>query len=143
MKAIVNSKVVNGKCATNKGSISKAFEQFEGKEITITIERKRRKRSNEQNAYLLGCVYPLIKQGFFETCGEVFTIDEVHEIMKLKFNFIELTNESTGEVITAPKSTTKNTKFEQEQYHEQCRQFAIEWFNITIPLPNEQIEIKL
>lgn len=143
MKAIVNSKVVNGKCATNKGSISKAFEQFEGKEITITIERKRRKRSNEQNAYLWGCVYPLIKQGFFETCGEVFTIEEVHEIMKLKFNFIELTNESTGEVITAPKSTTKNTKFEQEQYHEQCRQFAIEWFNITIPLPNEQIEIKI
>ena len=143
MKAIVNSKVVNGKCATNKGSISKAFEQFEGKEITITIERKRRKRSNEQNAYLWACVYPLIKQGFFETCGEVFTIEEVHDIMKLKFNFIELTNESTGEVITAPKSTTKNTKFEQEQYHEQCRQFAIEWFNITIPLPNEQIEIKL
>lgn len=143
MKASVNSKVVNGKCATNKGSISKAFEQFEGKEITITIERKRRKRSNEQNAYLWCCIYPLIKQGFFETCGEVFTIDEVHEIMKLKFNFIELTNESTGEVITAPKSTTKNTKFEQEQYHEQCRQFAIEWFNIAIPLPNEQIEIKL
>ena len=143
MKAIVNSKVVNGKCATNKGSISKAFEQFEGKEITITIERKRRKRSNEQNAYLWACVYPLIKQGFFETCGEVFTIEEVHEIMKLKFNFIELTNESTGEVITAPKSTTKNTKFEQEQYHEQCRQFALEWFNIAIPLPNEQIEIKL
>ena len=143
MKAIVNSKVVNGKCATNKGSISKAFEQFDGKEVTITIERKRRKRSNEQNAYLWCCIYPLIKQGFFETCGEVFTINEVHEIMKLKFNFIELTNESTGEVITAPKSTTKNTKFEQEQYHEQCRQFALEWFNITIPLPNEQIEIKL
>ena len=143
MKAIVNSKVVNGKCATNKGSISKAFEQFEGKEITITIERKRRKRSNEQNAYLWCCIYPLIKQGFYETCGETFTINEVHEIMKLKFNFIELTNESTGEVITAPKSTTKNTKFEQEQYHEQCRQFALEWFNIAIPLPNEQIEIKL
>ena len=143
MKASVNSKVVNGKCATNKGSISKAFEQFDGKEVTITIERKRRKRSNEQNAYLWCCIYPLIKQGFFETCGEVFTINEVHEIMKLKFNFIELTNESTGEVITAPKSTTKNTKFEQEQYHEQCRQFALEWFNITIPLPNEQIEIKL
>ena len=143
MKAIVNSKVVNGKCATNKGSISKAFEQFDGKEVTITIERKRRKRSNEQNAYLWCCIYPLIKQGFYETCGETFTINEVHEIMKLKFNFIELTNESTGEVITAPKSTTKNTKFEQEQYHEQCRQFALEWFNITIPLPNEQIEIKL
>ena len=143
MKAIVNSKVVNGKCATNKGSISKAFEQFDGKEVTITIERKRRKRSNEQNAYLWCCIYPLIKQGFYETCGETFTINEVHEIMKLKFNFIELTNESTGEVITAPKSTTKNTKFEQEQYHEQCRQFAIEWFNITIPLPNEQIEIKI
>jgi len=75
LKASIHSKIVNGKCATNKGSISKAFEQFEGKEITITIEKKKRKRSNEQNAYLWGCVYPLVKMQFYETCGEVFTID--------------------------------------------------------------------
>jgi hypothetical protein len=143
MKVQINTKIINGKITNNRESFIRSLIEFNNKEITITIERKRRKRSNEQNAYLWCCIYPLIKQGFFETCGEVFTINEVHEIMKLKFNFIELTNESTGEVITAPKSTTKNTKFEQEQYHEQCRQFALEWFNITIPLPNEQIEIKL
>ena len=143
MKYSINTKIVDGKISNNKESIIKIFKEFEGKNITISIQRQKTKRSNNQNKYLWGCIYPLIKQGFFETCGEVFTIDEVHEIMKLKFNFIELTNESTGEVITAPKSTTKNTKFEQEQYHEQCRQFALEWFNITIPLPNEQIEIKL
>ena len=141
MKASVNSKVVDGKCATNKGSISKAFEQFEGREITITIEKKRRKRSNEQNAYLWGCVYPLVKLQFYETCGEVFTIEEVHEIMKMKFSSVELINEETGEVIIVPKSTTKNSKFEQEQYHEQIRNFAKEWFNIYIPLPNEEIFI--
>ena len=143
MKYSINTKIVDGKISNNKESIIKIFKEFEGKNITISIQRQKTKRSNNQNKYLWGCVYPLIKQGFYETCGETFTIDEVHEIMKLKFNFIELTNESTGEVITAPKSTTKNTKFEQEQYHEQCRQFALEWFNITIPLPNEQIEIKL
>lgn len=141
MKASVNSKVINGKCATNKGSITKAFEQFEGKEVTITIEKKKRKRSNEQNAYLWGCVYPLVKMQFYETCGEVFTIEEVHEIMKMKFNSVELINEETGEVIVVPKSTTKNSKFEQEQYHEQIRSFAKEWFNIYIPLPNEEIFI--
>ena len=141
MKAQINSKIVNGKCTTNKASITKAFEQFEGKEITITIEKKRRKRSNEQNAYLWGCVYPLVKIGFFESYGEVFSIEEVHEILKMKFNSIVLANEETGEVIIAPKSTTKNSKFEQEQYHEQIRSFAKEWFNIHIPLPNEEIFI--
>ena len=141
MKAQINSKIVNGKCTTNKGSISKAFEQFEGKEITITIEKKRRKRSNEQNAYLWGCVYPLVKIGFFESYGEVFSIEEVHEILKMKFNSIDLINEDTGEVVVAPKSTTKNSKFEQEQYHEHIRNFAKEWFNIHIPLPNEEIFI--
>jgi hypothetical protein len=141
LKAQINSKIVNGKCTTNKGSISKAFEQFEGKEITITIEKKRRKRSNEQNAYLWGCVYPLVKIGFFESYGEVFSIEEVHEILKMKFNSIDLINEDTGEVVVAPKSTTKNSKFEQEQYHEHIRNFAKEWFNIHIPLPNEEIFI--
>jgi len=141
LKAQINSKIVNGKCTTNKASISKAFEQFEGKEITITIEKKRRKRSNEQNAYLWGCVYPLVKIGFFESYGEVFSIEEVHEILKMKFNSIDLINEDTGEVVVAPKSTTKNSKFEQEQYHEHIRNFAKEWFNIYIPLPNEEIFI--
>ena len=141
MKASVNSKVIEGKCATNKGSISKAFEQFEGREITITIEKKRRKRSNNQNSYLWGCVYPLVKIGFFESYGEVFSIEEVHEILKMKFNSIDLINEDTGEVVVAPKSTTKNSKFEQEQYHEHIRNFAKEWFNIYIPLPNEEIFI--
>jgi len=99
--------VIEGKCATNKGSISKAFEQFEGREITITIEKKRRKRSNNQNSYLWGCVYPLVKMQFYETCGEVFTIEEVHEIMKMKFNSIVLANEETGEVIIHQKARLK------------------------------------
>lgn len=141
MKVQINTKIINGKITKNRESFIRSLIEFNNKEITITIEKKKRKRSNEQNAYLWGCVYPLVKMQFYETCGEVFTIEEVHEIMKMKFNSVELINEDTGEVIVVPKSTTNNSKFEQEQYHEQIRNFAKEWFNIHIPLPNEEIFI--
>lgn len=141
MKAIVNSKVVNGKCATNKGSISKAFAEFEGKEIVITVEVKKSVRSTEQNNYLWGCIYPLLKKGFFDTQGEVYSVEQIHEAMKLRYNFIDSVNKSTGDYIRLPKSTTKNNTIEQEDYHQQLRNFALEWFNIIIPLPNEEIFI--
>lgn len=32
---------------------------------------------------------------------------------------------------------------EEEEYHEQCRQFAAEYLNIEIPLPNEKLTLNL
>lgn len=142
MKVSVNCKIENGKVSQNKTGVINAFSQFEGKEVTITIQRKRRQRSNEQNRYLWGCIYPIIRKAFAEAMGENFTIEQVHEIMKFKLNYREIINEDTGEVIVAPKSTTQNTKFEQEEYHQKLREFSLEWFNIIIPLPNEQIQIE-
>jgi len=42
-------------------------------------------------------------------------------------------------IIKIPKSTTQNTTIEQEDFHNQCRQFLREWFNVEAPLPNEEI----
>ena len=74
--------------------------------------------------------------------GERCTKIDTHiEIQMKRERERESEREEKREVIIVPKSTTKNSKFEQEQYHEQIRNFAREWFNIYIPLPNEEIFI--
>lgn len=143
MKAKINSRVENGKLTRNRKAISKAFNEFEGKDIVITIEKKRKKRSNMQNAYYWGVIVNLVKNAIKESWGEKLSSDEVHEILKVQNNFKEQVNKETGEVIRYYKSTTENSTLEQEDYHEDCRRWAKEWFNIEIPLPNEQIEIEL
>jgi hypothetical protein len=139
LKASIHSKIVNGKCIENKESINKAFEQYEGKEVKITIEERKATRSTEQNNYLWGVIYPLLKKGFFDTQGEVYSIEQIHEAMKQRYNYIDSINKQTGDFVRLPKSTTKNNTKEQEAYHEELRRFALEWFNINIPLPNEKI----
>ena len=53
---------------------------------------------------------------------------------------MELVNKDTGEILRLQKSTTENKTFEMEDYHKICRDKALEFFNVTIPLPNEQLE---
>jgi len=90
---------------------------------------------------LWGVIYQLLKKGFFDTQGEVYSIEQIHEAMKQRYNYIDSINKQTGDFVRLPKSTTKNNTKEQEAYHEELRRFALEWFNINIPLPNEEIFI--
>lgn len=143
MKITVNSSVENGKLKRNRKLITETIEQFEGKEIQITFERKRKKRSNNQNAYYHAVIVPLIQLAFKEEWGERLTREEVHEFLKLRFNYVEKVNKETGEILNLPKSTKQNTTVEQEEYHDDCRRFALEWFNVVIPLPNEQTELEI
>jgi len=48
-----------------------------------------------------------------------------------------------GKVVKMRKTTTENSTTMQEEYHEQCRQFAAEYLNIEIPLPNEKLTLNL
>ncbi len=54
------------------------------------------------------------------------------------FNFAEIVNESTGEIIKMPLSTTTLSTVDYNNYLEKCRSFAYDFFGITIPLPDEQ-----
>jgi aromatic ring-opening dioxygenase LigB subunit len=65
MKIEIESKVVNHKLEKNRELLSEVIKNLEGKDIIITIEKKRKKRSNPQNAYYFGVVIPLMKQGFY------------------------------------------------------------------------------
>ena len=142
MKIEIYSKYESGKLANSK-AVKKAFEQLAGKDIKITIEPKRKKRSNEQNRYYWGVLVTHWQQLLKDEHGLIYSAQETHEFLKANFNKVEIVNEDTGEFLTAPKSTTINTTTQMEEYHEKCRQVAFEFFGAVIPLPNEQIELNI
>jgi hypothetical protein len=143
MKIKIDSKVVNGFLSKNRIPLTNAVKQFNGKNITIIIKEQEKPRSNDQNSYYWAVIVNMVKLAILNEWGENKSINEVHELLKTECNYIERVNHSTGEVLKDSKSTTENSTKEQELFHDLCRKFALEWFNIEIPLPKEEIEVEL
>ena len=142
-KVTVISSVENGTLRRNRNTLLRAIQSFEGKTVEISIKRATKKRSNNQNAYYWGVVIPIIQDALLSTWGEVRNKEFTHEFLKANCGYKEVVNEETGEIIRVPKSTTDNTTTEQEIYHDACRQLAQEFFNVTIPLPNEELTLEV
>jgi hypothetical protein len=51
MKHKIISSVENGNLKRNREQVKQAIAEFEGKNIVITIEKLKKSRSNNQNAY--------------------------------------------------------------------------------------------
>jgi hypothetical protein len=133
--------VRNGLLHRNRKMILDVIASFEGKEIEIIFQKKKKTRSNPQNAYYFGVIVILMCEAVRTEWGELWPRDKAHEFLKSQFLFTERWNEETGEVIKIPKSTTECTTTEFEDYLLKCRQFLQDWFNVTAPLPNEQITL--
>lgn len=147
-KIDIRSEIVNGKFTRNRDVIVDAINQYEGKEVTLTIKRFYKKRSNDQNAYYFAVIVEHWKNLLREEWGEVLTKDQVHEFLKQNLSFEEKVTED-GELIFNPingrpiikqKSTTANDTWDQEQYHKACRDLAYEMFQYEIPLPDKELK---
>jgi hypothetical protein len=103
-----------------------AFYGHEGKRVTVTVERERKHRSNNQNAYMWGVVYALIA----EHTG--YTPDEVHDAMR--WQFLRVHRDGLPDTV---KSTTRLSTVEIEEYLESIRRWAALDLSVYIPLPNE------
>jgi hypothetical protein len=110
--------------------------------IILTIRKQYKQRTTPQNAYYWAVIVDYWKDIMYQEWGELLSKEDVHAFLKANFNSTEIYNETTGEILTVPVSTTKNTTVEQEVFHELCRQKAFEMFNVMIPLPGEQLEMK-
>lgn len=139
MKVQITSNVINGNLKRNRSQILETIKSFEGRDVLITFEKPKKKRSNNQNSYYWGIIVPITKQAIKMEWGEFWSSQKVHDFYKMQFNTIEIVNEKTGEVINVPKSTTENTTTDQEEYHSQIREFLKEWFSVDCPLPNEDL----
>lgn len=142
-KVTVISDVSKGRFQRNRNTLLRTINAFEGKTVEVTIRLYSNKRSNNQNAYYWGVIIPCMIKGIYDLWGEVRDKSFTHELLKANCGYKELVNESTGEVVRVPKSTTENTTTEQELYHEACRQFALDMFGVSIPLPNEELTLEL
>ena len=109
---------------------------FVGKKVVATFERKRKKRSQNQNAYYWAVVVPTITQALNDS-GEMLNDATVHEFLKYRNLKQILVNRDTGEELGVyGASTTGLTVFQFSLYLDDCIQFAQQQLNTTIPPPS-------
>jgi hypothetical protein len=123
----------------NRKQFDKALFEIGDCEVEIKVSKKFRKRTSPQNRYYWSVIVQYWMDLLTDSQGEIYTKAQTHEFLKTNFNFKEVVIEETGEVLRMPKSTTENRTFEMEEFHDLCRKKALEFFNVTIPLPNEQL----
>lgn len=105
-------------------------------EYDIVIKRHRKRRTDTQNSYLWGVVYPTVLQGFIDAgWDEITNVEQIHEICKARFLTTEAINKHTGEVINFPVSTAKMNTIQFSTYVEQITDFAMNNLNVVIPQP--------
>jgi hypothetical protein len=105
-------------------------QHLEGKEVEITLQKRRKKRSLNQNSYYWGCVLLHVMEA-----GGFLTDEEAHDAMRMHFLV-----KRDGPLPTV-RSTTELTTAEFEEYLEKIRILAAQMWGEYIPLPNE-VEIK-
>lgn len=125
----------------NRKQFDKDIQLFAGKEVEITIRKKRKKRSLNQNNFYWGAVVPIVREGLCDV-GIIMNSEEVHELLKLKCNPVEVINNKTGEVISTMGSTTKLTTSEFMDYLSKIKHWSREYLNIEIPEPGELLTIE-
>lgn len=99
--------------------------KLEGRRVSIRILRVQRERTAPQNAYLWGCVYPLLA----EAIG--YDVEELHEACKLRFL---RDRENEREDLPRVRSTAKLSTAEFSEYVETVRRLAAE-LGVNIPDP--------
>jgi hypothetical protein len=98
---------------------------LEGKRVEVSLEKQRRKRSNNQNAY-----YWLILEMISKETGQDAL--DLHQAFKMKFS-----KHITLRGLVIPQSTKTKDTGEFTEYLEQVRQWAGEFLNMTIPDPQQ------
>jgi hypothetical protein len=111
----------------------KALELRDG-QVLITIERARATRSQLQNAWYWSKILPILS----DETGH--TVDELHEICKLRFNSKRLVIcDHNGEMKGEERiglSTTKLNRLTFADYCERIREWAAIEFGLDIPDPD-------
>jgi len=136
------SQIKDGKLQRN---VSKAIAEYIGSckdgRYEIEIKKQKKKRSLDQNGYYWGVVVYFFIQGALDTWGEDIDSETAHAELKKHCNYKEVINVNTGEINKLPLPTKDLTTVEFELYQDKCRKFIYEWFNIIVPLPNENLEL--
>jgi NinB protein len=138
-----NGKVNNGTLTIiNRRGFDNDLRFFEGREVSITITERKKKRSLSQNAYIHAILIPLFREALNNVgFDEIRTDEQCKDLMKALFLQTEYTNKETGEVIKSFKNTSELSTFEMTEFTENAIKYALDNMNFRIPLPNEQSQL--
>jgi hypothetical protein len=125
----------------NRQRLLEWAKQYPGKNVVIKFERKGSKRSSPQNRYYWGVVIREITIRLRELGHQWLNDEDVHDMMKLKFNHEQIVSEE-GEVLELPKSTTALTKTQFAEYVDNIRMWAAGFLGIDIPDPNQDLTMQ-
>lgn len=113
-----------------KKMLNDAFRALEGMEVSITISKPKKIRSNSQNAYYWGVVLKTI-------CDANGDVDkDLNTHFKKEFAPRKVVKVMGIEKVE-PKDTHEMTTTEFEAFMERIRAVVAEALSINIPLPNE------
>ncbi len=138
MKLLVTGSVSDGRLIlSNRKRFDDDIKQFEGKRVEVVISKLNKRKSNEQNRYLWGVVYPCALRGFQDAGHSGLDLNDIHEYFKGQYlsKGKEIANPKTGETITVSKTTTILSTTEMMEYIEEIARFCAEFLNTIIPDP--------
>ena len=104
----------------------------------ISIDRDLKRRTNPQNRWLWGQIYPMILDGLNAAGWEFTSTEEVHAAMGAMFLGKDVVNIRTGETVHLARSTRELNTEEFTMYCETLRDFAREYLNVEIPDPVQE-----
>ena len=122
----------------NAKKLNEAFKSFEGKDVIVTIQKRKSKRSEQQNKYYWSCVIEDERACIREHWGDIFSKDDMHSFNKVYFFGEEKVIEATGDIVRVPKSSI-TTKSDFSEAIEKIKQFFQLQFNYRIREANEDL----
>ena len=103
----------------------------------LEIKRVRKPRSNDQNGWLWGCIYPMLLDALIDAGWEFTNCEQVHEYFKNLLTETEVVNKHTAEVVRFPESTAQMDTVTFSSYCEKLREYGQEYLGIDIPEPDK------
>ena len=103
----------------------------------VEIKRVRKPRSNDQNGWLWGCIYPMLLDGLNDAGWDFVDVEQVHDFFKAQMTADKVVNKETGEIIEFPRSTARMDTVAFSTYCERLRDYAREYLNVEIPDPDK------
>lgn len=102
----------------------------------VEVYQCRNYRSNAQNSWLWGCIYPILLNAMVaEGWENMTTSEDVHEFFKSLLCGKKIVNRTTGEVVTIPNSTARMDTSQFSEYCERLRDYGREYLGVEIPDP--------
>lgn len=134
---------IEGGKITNRTAFQKFLNLHGDGRYYLKTESKN-KRTNNQNRYIHGVLFPGLAEAFVEIGYEGITPEIAKEIAKRRFLTVQITNEETGEVIAEyVKSTSDLSTTETNEFIDAVIRFAAESLNYEIHYPNEQVRMNI